>query len=445
MAMELVLNGGAMKTSKKFLITLISFALIIMHSASLSSPARADVVLPKGSWLPCSISTTNFCIESVQLSTGFGKKVSLGWGSSGGSDITAKPTITSGKTLPGRWSVGDWTMQGFGAFGYDGIYVDVKAANDFVPWVYVDAQPTLTSGENVRLAAQTSNTNAPADLDPNIIISIQLRLSNFQSGVSFGVGTDVTVDSVVSGGNTVITIEGNPVLVPQAKSSKDCTGNSGVASSLTRQFQTVLVPQNDPLGFSVDGASGKMYIGSNGLCKLSTPMWDATLKKFKYTASAPRLAPDGSTVNKGFYRAIIPVADAKVLWGLTNPNDAAKALVVSIMTAEGGSKVALSNISVRNSNIIIDVSNFDFPDPALDIALNPTYNMNSSAAESNQNSSGPAATGSTQATEANQKTTTPSATGSVKKTTTITCIKGRTIKKVTAVKPVCPKGYTKRK
>ena len=31
------------------------------------------------------------------------------------------------------------------------------------------------------------------------------------------------------------------------------------------------------------------------------------------------------------------------------------------------------------------------------------------------------------------------------KKTTITCLKGKLVKKVTAVKPVCPKGYTKKK
>lgn len=443
--MELVPYGGAMITSRRISATLLAFVLALANNIATTASAHADVVLPKGSWLPCSQSSSNFCIESVQLSTAFGKKVALSWDSAGGADITAKPGVVAGKSLPGRWSASDWTAQGFGAFGYDGLYVDVKAANDFVPWVYVDAQPTLTSSGSVKLAAQSANTNAPADLDSSVIISIQLRLDNFQSGVSFGVGTDVSIDTKVNGNITVMTIEGNPVLVPQAKSSKDCTGNSGVASALIRQFQTVLVPQNDPLGFSVEGASGKIYVGSNGLCKLSTPIWDPELKKFRYTASAPRLSPDGTTVNKGFYRAIIPAADAKVLWGLTNPNDAAKALTVSIMTAEGGSKVALSSISVRNSNIVIDVSNFDFPDPALDIALNPTYNMNSAAAAANQNSSGPAATGSSKATEANQKTTAPAATGSTKKATTITCVKGKTVRKVTAVKPVCPKGFTKRK
>jgi hypothetical protein len=32
-----------------------------------------------------------------------------------------------------------------------------------------------------------------------------------------------------------------------------------------------------------------------------------------------------------------------------------------------------------------------------------------------------------------------------KKKTTITCVAGKTTKKITAVKPVCPKGYIKKK
>jgi hypothetical protein len=32
----------------------------------------------------------------------------------------------------------------------------------------------------------------------------------------------------------------------------------------------------------------------------------------------------------------------------------------------------------------------------------------------------------------------------VVKKTTITCVKGKTAKKVTAIKPVCPKGYKKK-
>jgi len=428
---------------KKTTLTLRSVFLAITLIAQLIvgvQAAHAEVVLPKGSWLNCASASDTYCIDSVSVIPTTGKMLALSWTTSGSNDAAANPAITSGKALPGRWTNPSWATLGLGSAGYDGIYIDAKAANEFVPWVYVDAQPTLSSSGAVKLAAQAANANYAANLDQAITISIKLRLGDFQSGVTFGVGSDVSVETTVSGGVTSMVIEGNPVMVPLAKSSKDCTGNTGVAATLIRQFQTVIVPQNDPLGFNVAGASGALYIGSNGLCKLSTPIWNAETKRFKYTASAPRLAPDGTTINKGFYRAIIPIADAKLFWGLTNPNDAAKALIVSIITSDAGSKVALSSISVNKTNIVIEVSNFDFPDPALDIALNPNYTGSSAATEANQNSSGPAATGTSKTAANNQVVTAAKA-----KTTTITCVKGKTTRKVTAVKPVCPKGFTKKK
>ena len=437
--MELVLNGGPMKNIGLHIRSVLISIFLIAQLIVGIQPAQAEVVLPKGSWLNCASAASTYCIDSVSVIPATGKMLALTWSTTGSTDATANAAITSGKALPGRWTDPSWASLGLGAKGYDGIYIDAKAANEFVPWVYVDAQPTLSTSGSVRLAAQTSNVNYPTDLDQAITISIKLRLGNFQTGVTFGVGTDVSVETTVTSGVTSMVIEGNPVMVPLAKSSKDCVGNTGVAGSLIRQFQSVIIPQNDPLGFSAAGSTGNLYVGSNGLCKLSTPIWNQDTKRFRYTASAPRLAPDGTTVNKGFYRAIIPISDAKLFWGLTNPNEAAKALVVSIITAEAGSKVALSSISVNKTNIVIDVSNFDFPDPALDIALNPTYNMNSAAAEANQNNAGPAATGSTKTGANNQKITATKG-----KTTTITCVKGKTTRKVTAVKPVCPKGFTKK-
>jgi hypothetical protein len=438
--MELVLNGGSMKNSRVMIRSIVVAISLVAQLIVGINPARAEVVLPKGSWLNCASASDTYCIDSVSVIPTTGKALALTWTTTGStSDATANAAITSGKSLPGRWSNSAWASLGLGAKGYDGIYIDAKAANEFVPWVYVDAQPTLSTSGSVKLAAQTSNVNYATDLDQAVTISMKLRLGNFQTGVTFGVGTDVFVETTVTSGITSMVIEGNPVPVPLAKSSKDCVGNTGVAATLIRQFQTVIIPQNDPLGFTVAGSTGNLYVGSNGLCKLSTPVWNADTKRFRYTASAPRLAPDGTTVNKGFYRAIIPISDAKLFWGLTNPNDAAKALVVSIITAEAGSKVALSSISVNKTNIVIDVSNFDFPDPALDIALNPSYTMNSAPVDANQSNAGPAATGSSKTTTNNQKITATKG-----KTTTITCVKGKTTRKVTGVKPVCPKGFTKK-
>ena len=404
--------------------------------------AHAAINLPKGSWQVCSDSAANpnYCVESVLLISQTGVKTPLTWSTSGASLKPANNLAVAGKALPGSWSTNSWASVGLAESGYGGIFIDAKAANEFVPWVFVDVQPAISNGGNVALAANPNSPNYPINLAQEVTISITLRIGEIKTGVTFGVGVDVSVDTQQLASYSTIILEGNPVTVPSAKSSKDCVGNLGVATSLTRQFQSVIVPKNDPLGFDVAGTSGKLYVGSNGICKLSTPIWKAETKHFVYSASAPRLAPDGTTINKGFYRAIIPIADAKVLWGLTNPNDAAKALVVSLITSDGGTKVATSTIAVLNGNIIIEVSNFDFPDPALDIALNPNYSSTSAQAPNSQVVQTPEPTASTVPVVNKQKPTVAKP-----KTTTIACQKGKLTKKITAVKPVCPKGYSRKK
>jgi hypothetical protein len=153
-----------------------------------------------------------------------------------------------------------------------------------------------------------------------------------------------------------------------------------------------------------------MYVGSNGVCGLSTPVWNNEAKEFTWQAAAPHFAPDGVTVNKGFYKAVIPVNDAKLLWGLENPNEAATALEVSITTEAGGSAAALKSVSVKNGKIIIDVSGFSYSRPKLRIALKAGWKPGKAMLNKS----------------------------------TITCVMGKTVKKITAVKPTCPKGYTKK-
>jgi hypothetical protein len=257
-----------------------------------------------------------------------------------------------------------------------------------------------------------------------------MRISDFKLGVTYGIATEATVDVQAS----VFEIAGYPVKVPQAKSTKDCSGDAGVSSALVTQFQSILVPSNDPLGFSFEGGSGKIYVGSNGLCKLSTPVWNSEKKSLSYKASAPRLAPDGKTVNTGFYYATISAADALALWGLKRAEDAASALMVSVRTNEGGSTAATKTVAVKNGRIIIQVFGFEFPDPMLDISLNPSFDLMASSALADSNMSAQATV---------KKSPTPKPTVAPK-TTTISCLKGNQLKKVTGVKPTCPTGYKKK-
>ena len=319
----------------------------------------------------------------------------------------------AGRALVGRWTHPDWQGLNLGALGYDGLYVEARTPNEFVSsMLFVDVLPTLTgSDKKTNLAGQVGNKAYAVSLDSDIVITVKVRVGEMQTGVTVAVGTDIVVKQEPGGEYNAISITGTPVTVPLAKNVKDCEGEEGVSKANVRQFQMIAMAANDDnSGFGVEGTSGGMYVGTNGVCGLSTPVWSEEEKAFTWRAAAPHFAPDGVTVNKGFYKAVIPTADAALLWGMTNPNDAASALEISLTTEAGGTAAFLKNISVKNGRIIIDVSGFEYSRPKLKIGIKKGYK--------------PAA--------------------KILNKTTITCIKGKAVKKITAVKPACPAGYKKK-
>ena len=211
-----------------------------------------------------------------------------------------------------------------------------------------------------------------------------------------------TVDKSSDANGNTITISGNPTPVAIARSTADCTGETGKAVAVSNQLQLFVLSENDDAGFGVDGLSGKMTVSSNGSCGLSTPVWDSAAKAMTWTAQAPHFAPDGETVNQGFYRAIIPANDAKLLWGLTNPADAASALTISVSNEAGGAVTAVTKVAYKGGNILIDSSGFHYSKPKFKITKNNRYKT---------------------------------------KAYSITCVKGKQSKKVTGKAPVCPAGF----
>ncbi|MFM8447858.1 MAG: hypothetical protein ACKN92_06805, partial [Candidatus Nanopelagicaceae bacterium] len=323
------------------------------------------------------------------------------------------PPVEAGRSLSGRWTSPLWNTLGLGSLGYDGLFVDAKAANEFVNHLFIDVVPTLTMTDNkVNLAGQPGNKAYAVSLDSDIVISVKVRTGDMKTGVTVAVGVDTNVISAVGKEFTTFTVEGTAVSVPLAKNSADCEGETGVAKANVRQFQTLIIAQNDNSGFGIEGTTGNMYVGSNGVCSLTTPTWDATEKSFSWTTAAPHFAPDGVTVNRGFYKAVIPFKDAALLWGLTNPADAATALTVSVSTEAGGSTSAISTVSAKNGNIIIDVSGFGYSKPRLAIKMKKGYKPSAKKISS-----------------------------LAAPKYTITCARGASTKKVKGTKPVCPKGY----
>jgi len=326
--------------------------------------------------------------------------------------VVNSPT-EAGRALPGRWTHPDWQGLNLGALGYDGLYAEAKTPNEFTSsMLFVDVLPTLTGADKrTNLAGQVGNKAYAVSLDSDLVITVKVRIGEMETGVTVAVGVDIVTKQTKGGEYNLNEITGTPVTVPLAKSNKDCEGETGVSKANVRQFQMIALAANDDMsGFGVDGTSGGMYVGTNGVCGLSTPTWDEATKSFSWQVAAPHFAPDGKTVNKGFYKAVIPVADAALLWGLNNPNDAVSALEVALTTEAGGTTAFIKSISVKNGKIIIDVSNFEYSRPKLKIGIKKSYKP---------------------ATKILNKTT-------------ITCIKGKAVKKITAVKPACPAGYTKK-
>ena len=104
----------------------------------------------------------------------------------------------------------------------------------------------------------------------------------------------------------------------------------------------------------------------------------------------PVVAPDGTTVNRGFYRASIPINDAAMLFGITDPKVAATALDLVLEDTEMGSvsvekRVAVTKpvtetvinpvtkvktiTEVKPSNIVISFTNFQFSSPKMTVKI----------------------------------------------------------------------------
>jgi hypothetical protein len=411
---------------KKILIATVTMVALLAEVIGFVPVAQASLNIPKSSWAACSATRTSYCVQSVVVTPAGGSPVTLTYVPSGQAlvnpDTTtvstetptapSTPIVATGSALAGRWTSLEWKANGLDVLGYDGLFVDAHAL-EFVNHVFINVLPTYTNSSSVvNTATQLDNVKYAANLDPDVQISVTIKTGEIKPGVLVGIGTNFTGDYATASGQSTIKFTANPVMVPLAAKVADCIGETGVAVAMVRQVQAMLFINNEgQSAFGVDGMSGDMVISSNGLCDLSTPVWNATDKAFTWSAAAPHFAKDGVTENVGFYRAIIPVADAKLLWGLENANDAAKALDVQVITAGEVTRVASSTIGVLNGKIVIEVAGFGYSKPKLRVSLNKNW--------------------------------TPSKNMQNKKT--ITCILGKSIKKITAVKPSCPKGYVKKK
>lgn len=279
--------------------------------------------------------------------------------------------VAPGKALAGRWTHPKWDTYGLDAYGYDGLKIDLSAANAFTNHLFFTAYPVVADETNKTfLAARQSNLQMAANLNMDDRITIKVRTGEIITGVSIGIANSLKFEAVAGtaevGGS--LTISGTPVPVPQITNIKQCEGETSTANAVVNTMQGFVVVENDDMGFGVDGLSGRLSVASNGAsCGISTPVWNDETETLQWQAGAPHFEPDGVTPNKGFYKAVIPANDALLLWGLADPKKAVTALTISVVNENGGPAVAASKIAYLHGNIIIDVTGFNFSKPKIQI------------------------------------------------------------------------------
>ena len=195
-------------------------------------------------------------------------------------------------------------------------------------------------------------------------------------------------------------------------------GEKSVAAPSVWSFKTL---KNNP----ASGANGCIVLGSGlkGIVTTNSTTYSQGAPEFKngelsYKVASLHNLSDG-TEFKGTYDLILSSEVARCLYKFSKAPISA---TIEVINESGVNQVATTTVNEKAGWLYLSAKNFTFSAPTVRVKL-------------------------TQEAQKAEPTPTPSASTApiaVAKKMTITCVKGKTSKKVTALKPVCPTGYKKK-
>ena len=193
--------------------------------------------------------------------------------------------------------------------------------------------------------------------------------------------------------------------------------NDTAAAAPTR-WSISSIDSNFINGCSADTSrlSGIVTTNSTGYVS-GPPEFNKDEQALEYKVLAPHYLKDGTTF-KGTYDLAIDSNFARCIYGFSKAPVSAS---VSVISTDGTNQVATVVTSEKDGWIHLGAYGFTFSSPTVRVKL-------------------------TQAVSTPSPTPSPStvAKAAAAKKTSITCIRGKTIKKVSAVNPKCPTGYKKK-
>ena len=165
----------------------------------------------------------------------------------------------------------------------------------------------------------------------------------------------------------------------------------------------------DVYGYSVNARVFHGAVFSNAtMFQTSPPEWDETNQSFVFKVAAPHLDEKG-VLNKGSYTLYIPTEMAKCRWGDATSSARAE---VQIVNSDGKTSTTTLAATTEDGNYRFNIAGFGYSSPTIKIRMGKDIKA-------------------------------PVAEVAPKKSIAIKCVKGKTVKKVDGVKPVCPSGYKK--
>ena len=172
------------------------------------------------------------------------------------------------------------------------------------------------------------------------------------------------------------------------------------------------------------------------------PQWDSNSHTLEYKVAAAHFTSTGE-VFKGSYDLAIQSEYARCLYGFTKaPINA----TISIISNSGDSAIVTTTVRESNNFLYLAAKGFTFSNPTIKVKL--SQDAPPAPAPAATPTPTPVATSTPEPTASAAPTTAPIAPAPkptvASKKITITCVKGKTTKTVTAVKPTCPAGYKKK-
>ena len=303
--------------------------------------SAATEILPRADFPVCSATRMIYCISEVTFIEVAGEKPGV-WVPTGTSATGAIFPTFDKVPYAGRFSYDGFDV----ARGYDGVYVRVGPANEYTDTMMLAIEPAGPGANGKVARVKDETTGKVGSLAADMGVRVVVRLGALIPAITVGVTNTAEVNKFWDGDTPVLSFTGYPVPVAIQNSSKDCVDETGVAVARPYQMYALVVFENGRDPFGIPGLSGDILISSNGTCKLTSPTWSAETLSFAFTASSPHFAPDGTTVNRGFYRAAIPINDAAMLFGIEDPKLAVTALDLVMEDTEGGSVSVEKRVAV---------------------------------------------------------------------------------------------------